>query len=138
MSLRARTALGVREGQLLPSMTPMVDVVLVILIFFMAATVIGGREWLLDAARAEAPAPGSGLPEPVFRVEVRAGGVCDGFGARGARVNELGAVARAALAGVDPGAVECVVVPDADARYEDVVTAMAQLSEAGLTGVGLR
>ena len=35
------------RGRFGPNMTPMVDVVLVILIFFMAATTIAGQEWFL-------------------------------------------------------------------------------------------
>lgn len=37
------------RGRFGPNMTPMVDVVLVILIFFMAATTIAGQEWFLKA-----------------------------------------------------------------------------------------
>lgn len=137
-ALKPRTALGVRETQLVPSMTPMVDVVLVILIFFMAATVIGGREWLLDTSRAAEPSAAAGLPEPVFRVNVRGDGLVDGFGAVGVEPSALLAVVTAAIEGVDPASVEAVVVPADDAGYEDVVTVMAQLRGAGLTGVGLR
>lgn len=43
---RAGGTLGGRSG---PMMTPMVDVVLVILIFFMASTTIAGYEWFLEA-----------------------------------------------------------------------------------------
>ncbi len=44
-----RTAMGVYEAHRGPMMTPMVDVVMVILIFFMASTVFLGPEWFLDA-----------------------------------------------------------------------------------------
>lgn len=43
-------------------MTPMVDVVLVILIFFMAATTIAGQEWFLQAG-VESEAAGDGETE---------------------------------------------------------------------------
>lgn len=46
--LRRRNVMG-STGRFGPNMTPMVDVVLVILIFFMAATTIAGQEWFLHA-----------------------------------------------------------------------------------------
>jgi len=46
--LRQRNIFG-GSGRFGPNMTPMVDVVLVILIFFMAATTIAGQEWFLSA-----------------------------------------------------------------------------------------
>ena len=48
--LRRRSVLGDPTGRSGPMMTPMVDVVLVILIFFMASTTIAGYEWFLHAA----------------------------------------------------------------------------------------
>ena len=42
-----KTALQVYEGHIGPNMTPMVDVVMVILIFFMASASILGPTWLL-------------------------------------------------------------------------------------------
>lgn len=63
-------------------MTPMVDVVLVILIFFMASTTIAGYEWFLQAA-VEGPAESEAvdeearfvLPAAVIDVELVGGGV---------------------------------------------------------------
>lgn len=65
------------------TMTPMVDVVLVILIFFMGSATIAGHEWFLRAAidrgedapaQAEDGAPLT-VPVPVFRVRLeRSGG----------------------------------------------------------------
>ncbi len=44
---RRKTALQIYEGHIGPNMTPMVDVVMVILIFFMASASILGPTWLL-------------------------------------------------------------------------------------------
>ena len=49
-AFRRRAALDVWSMNFGPSMTPMVDVVLVILIFFMASASFVGPEWFLRAA----------------------------------------------------------------------------------------
>ncbi len=51
--LRHRNVVGSASGRFGPTMTPMVDVVLVILIFFMASTTIAGHEWFLRASLPE-------------------------------------------------------------------------------------
>lgn len=62
-------------GRFGPNMTPMVDVVLVILIFFMAATTIVGQEWFLRAdlpeQRSDADDTGGlKLPTPMLDLEL--------------------------------------------------------------------
>ncbi|MBO6512943.1 MAG: biopolymer transporter ExbD [Phycisphaerales bacterium] len=49
MKLRRRSVFDKGNQRSGPMMTPMVDVVLVILIFFMASTTIAGYEWFLEA-----------------------------------------------------------------------------------------
>jgi biopolymer transport protein ExbD len=51
--LRRRNIVDASKGRFGPTMTPMVDVVLVILIFFMASTSIAGHEWFLRASLPE-------------------------------------------------------------------------------------
>jgi biopolymer transport protein ExbD len=75
--LRRRNIVDASRGHFGPTMTPMVDVVLVILIFFMASTTIAGQEWFL---RASLPEPHESLPRdegsrfvlpaPMIRVEI--------------------------------------------------------------------
>lgn len=72
--LRQRNIFG-GKGRFGPNMTPMVDVVLVILIFFMAATTIVGQEWFLKAdlpeqREEEAASSGYELPTPMLDVEL--------------------------------------------------------------------
>ena len=72
--LRQRNIFG-GKGRFGPNMTPMVDVVLVILIFFMAATTIVGQEWFLSADLPEQQrdadvSAGSLLPTPMLDVEL--------------------------------------------------------------------
>lgn len=78
-AFRRRSVLDRAPASGVPNMTPMVDITLVILIFFMASATIAGPEWFL---RAELPptaaaSPALSLPSPVVRAEVfvRDGGV---------------------------------------------------------------
>lgn len=72
--LKQRNIFG-NTGRFGPNMTPMVDVVLVILIFFMAATTIVGQEWFLAADLPEqreesSDSVGFDLPTPMIDVEL--------------------------------------------------------------------
>jgi len=77
-----------RSSRFGPNMTPMVDVTLVILIFFMASASIAGHEWFLRAQLPEVQDPdlvssGFSLPTPMLSAElfVRDGAVyVRGFG----------------------------------------------------------
>lgn len=71
-AFQRRSVLDRAPGLGVPNMTPMVDVTLVILIFFMASSTITGPEWFLRAALPEPaePAPALALPSPVLRAEI--------------------------------------------------------------------
>ena len=78
--LRRRSVLGDPGKRSGPMMTPMVDVVLVILIFFMASTTIAGYEWFLqagvEAESASEPAPEEArfdLPAAIIEVDLVSG-----------------------------------------------------------------
>jgi biopolymer transport protein ExbD len=63
------------SGRFGPNMTPMVDVVLVILIFFMAASTIAGQEWFLSTDLPEQRDEGVvgqrfALPTPMLDLEL--------------------------------------------------------------------
>ncbi|MEZ6319152.1 MAG: biopolymer transporter ExbD [Phycisphaerales bacterium] len=74
---RERGALAVHELHFGPNMTPMVDVVMVILIFFMASTALLGPEWFI---RAHVPGDqaGAGVGERFELPEVRMEGSTGG------------------------------------------------------------
>jgi len=59
-----------QSGRFGPNMTPMVDVTLVILIFFMASASIAGHEWFLSAQlpkeQTEQESSGFSLPTPML------------------------------------------------------------------------
>lgn len=144
---RDRGALRLWEARFGPNMTPMVDIVLVILIFFMSATAVVGPEWFLraglartgGAGRAAAPDPFS-LPEAEFRVElsVAADGrtVATGLGLDAASMDALGGRLRDLAREAGPEAV-LVLEPGPRVPYRDVVTAQDVAAEAGLAKVSL-
>ncbi|TVQ59544.1 MAG: biopolymer transporter ExbD [Phycisphaerales bacterium] len=148
-NLRSRRR-GVHGGG--PNMTPMVDVVLVILIFFMAAMGLAVREHFIrtgapsaaaDAGRA--PGPSAALPDdplPASRAVLRL--VRDD---RRTLVSGLG-MTRVGISEVDArlqqfaeaGAAESVIVivaPDADVPYQDVVLVHDACARAGVANVRL-
>ncbi|TVS00813.1 MAG: biopolymer transporter ExbD [Phycisphaerales bacterium] len=129
-----------------PSMTPMVDVVLVILIFFMAAAVIVGPERLLRAALArEAPGEADGLfslptPRLVLHLRVGEGGVpiAEGLGLGTMTLAELGPALQRLAAEIEGSEATIVIAPDEGVLYEHVVIARDLCAEAGLERVELR
>lgn len=136
-----------RDTSLGPSMTPMVDVVLVILIFFMASTAFLGPEWLLRASllREGSAAAGPGaftLPPARFDIRVRVDDqgrtVVDGLGERGASVERACRRIAEYAARLGPERVAVVVEPDALVPYRDVVALHEACAEAGIAVAGLR
>ena len=134
-AFRRRSVLDRAPGSGVPNMTPMVDVTLVILIFFMASATIAGPEWFLRAGlppEQPAPAGGLSLPSPVVRIEVfeRSGVVMvRGFGEEGPIDGTLGTVA-----GLDRAVAKGLVVEirsGDSVPYADVVRLHAALAERG-------
>lgn len=144
-----RTAAG-------PSMTPMVDVVLVILVFFMATASVAGPEWFLGAAIPDwAPTATAGegqgddgdgtrrpaiLPEARLEVRlVRDGSVtrATGLGVRDATLEALAAAARGLGGRVEFDDAVVVIVPAGDVPYEDVVAVHDACLGAGLARVSI-
>jgi biopolymer transport protein ExbD len=149
--LRRRDARMRAEAIVGPNMTPMVDVILVILIFFMATTVIVGEEWFLGAgltrqaregAAAQAPADPFEMPPPRFTLRLRVGEggtVVSGLGAPVvvASPAAMDAWAEGALAALDRPSLVIVVAPAPDVPYEHVVALHDALVRAGVEQIGL-
>lgn len=145
--LRHRGALRRWELRFGPNMTPMVDVVMVILIFFMAATALLGPEWFLRSAL---PSPGAGAPPvpgdpfalPPARFDIRlfidADGrtVADGLGAR-VSLDELEEQLAALGAEAEPGSITVLIQPTDGVPYRDVVRVHDACTRAAITQVGL-
>lgn len=146
---RRRDARAIYEQHAGPNMTPMVDVVMVILIFFMASTVILGPELLMQAGldrTRPASAGGSGgdarfaIEPPSFTVRLHAEGgsvVVSGLGLDASPLSALPSVARALAAEVEI-TVSIVLVPEDTVPYEAVILAQETLMEAGFRSIRLR
>lgn len=154
---RGRTARLLYDLHHGPNMTPMVDVVMVILIFFMASTTLLGPEVLLRAA-VDVPDRGADLsPETttasgedaVFRIEPAAffltltdrDGVvvANGIGLSAARLSEVGAAAAALATRLgDTAEARLVIQPDENVPYEAVVRVTEAFRAAGFDQVAVR
>ncbi|MBX3364957.1 MAG: biopolymer transporter ExbD [Phycisphaeraceae bacterium] len=128
-----------------PSMTPMVDVVLVILIFFMGAAVLLGPERLLAIVLPEQAQPEAGDPFAVgpahltIRLSTSTDGVrIHGAGLREAPPQALLAHARDLADRLGSENVSIIIEADDDVAYQDVVAACDAYAEAGIARVGVR
>lgn len=138
-----KSALAMHAGQIGPNMTPMVDVVMVILIFFMASAAFLGPEWLLKTAlpsrSAEPSAPAAAPPPLVLRLDIRSGPepfiVINGGPAT--RTADLSPALQAAMTDRRPADVIVLVVPEPDAPYEAVVRVHELCAELGIEKIGL-
>lgn len=144
---RKRNAQSLYDVHYGPNMTPMVDVVMVILIFFMAGTVILGPEWFL---RSSLPVVGEGdpnAPQPQ-RARLRlAGDVENGVtvaisiddGAEMAPMSlGLAEDYLARLAGDQPAAGLVVLVqPEKTVAYDAVVRLHETCARLGIERVGI-
>jgi biopolymer transport protein ExbD len=137
---RNRSARAMHESHYGPNMTPMVDVVMVILIFFMASAAILGPEWFIKSSLPVMAAPADSRTPPTrITVEVDVGGYALRIDQQPPRpvgesdLVEALAAARAAATG------ECIalVKPTTKAPYEKVILAQEACLRAGLPRSGL-
>lgn len=146
---RRRDARAIYEMHTGPNMTPMVDVVMVILIFFMASTVIMGPELLLrtglDSTGAARRTPGADpafaidAPEFTIRLHTHDGAVvASGFGLDAEPLGMLTHAAASLAAETDPSSVTVVIVPEDEVPYEAVIVVQDMLTDAGFMSVRLR
>lgn len=133
-----------------PNMTPMVDVVMVILIFFMASATFAGAEWFLKAgiprdgsARSAPPTPGSDpfdLPPARFEVSLTVENgrtIARGQGIGESELADLPA-RLAQLATADTAEkIVLIIRPDAAVPYPDVIRVHDAAAKAGITKVGM-
>jgi biopolymer transport protein ExbD len=127
-----------------PNMTPMVDVVMVILVFFMASAAVLGPEWFLRSSLPvvrPAPAP-SAEPPRETRLEislVRQGGVTlvRTADSPDSPLSELLEVLAAGRARDSAAELSVLLYPDPDVPYQDLVTAHEACQRAGVAKVGM-
>lgn len=139
---RDRSAASLHAAAM-PNMTPMVDIVMVILVFFMATASVMGPEWLLKSALASTKARTSSAPTDVkpVRLAISAdGATATLFVTGGAGSPTPMADLERVLKGLakDAGTAEVAVSldPDDGAPYDAVVKAHEACERAGITKVG--
>lgn len=143
---RRRNALHQWHLHFGPNMTPMVDVVMVILVFFMASTAFIGPEWLLRIGLAEEDTPQDGgfrlgPAELIVRLSVPDGQVrVDGLGLAGAGLEALESAAAQAVASLGSASSQAhiILVPGDAVPYEAVVRAQETFVSAGFVHVAIR
>lgn len=146
---RQRSALHLHEMHFGPNMTPMVDVVMVILIFFMASASFAGGEWFLRTAipreaKAATPPESEGdpfaLPPARFEITLsRDGGrtIASGEGIRPVDIADLPAQLAALARGAPAADIVLVIRSEGDVPYGDVIRAHDAAAAAGIPKVGL-
>lgn len=139
----SRSALATWELHYGPNMTPMVDVVMVILVFFMASTAVLGPEWFLRSAipqrRASATVSDSaGSARAEFVLAFESGRtLATGMGLTGAPLSEAVAIIGGLVEGRKPEDVSVVIRPGANVPYRDLVAMHEACQRAGITKVGM-
>lgn len=146
---RRRSALAMHDLHFGPNMTPMVDVVMVILIFFMASATFAGAEWFVKAGipreGASTGNQGQGvdplkLPPARFEVMLSLSSgrtVARGPGIGEAELSELPARLTALAAGLSADDLVLIIRPEPDVPYPDVIRAHDAAAQAGIKKVGM-
>ncbi|MFN0011003.1 MAG: ExbD/TolR family protein [Phycisphaerales bacterium] len=135
-----------------PNMTPMVDVVMVILVFFMASAAFLGPEWYLKSLVPQKPPVGAGLTAaqgksaadlPPVRLEIvldlDASGktVASGAGKTGVSLDEIADALAVAAKGTEQDKIEVLIRPSPKVPYRDVVKLHEAAQRAGISRVGV-
>jgi biopolymer transport protein ExbD len=123
---RKRNALAVHEMHYGPNMTPMVDVVMVILIFFMSSTAILGPEWFLKSTLPTVKASATAASQDTKRVNIRmlvtpGGTRLEVDDRKDIPIDGLAAILRTFLDGRSPETLIVPITPDPGTPYDDVV-----------------
>ncbi len=137
---------GSTGADTLPDMTPMVDVVMVILIFFMASTALVGPELLLrarvapDAGPDPADAPLIAPAALVVRLEPGPSGatIATGLGMRDSTPEALIARIDARASDLRDGEIPVVVQAADRVPYQVVVDIISALERAGVREIAIR
>lgn len=153
-AFRRRGALHEWSLRFGPNMTPMVDVVMVILVFFMASAAFLGPEWFLRSLVPKPPAPGAGEvappPKPAdplalppvrqeISLQVDAAGktIASGLGKEGLDIAEMIAAVEAFAEGTAKDKIEVLIRPAANVPYRDVVRLHEGCEKTGIGRVGV-
>src|SRR5687767_5218152 len=140
-----------------PNMTPLVDVVMVILIFLMLAGTFGANEHYLTSksvsqggGAATEPPPGT-IPDEIFEIQIAPDGTY-GFKVLAGDINSQGRVpdrdwlsfrfaekkAQFDKAGTPVGQIQVVLAPSTSTRYDHIAMVYEAALKAQFTKVGFR
>jgi biopolymer transport protein ExbD len=143
MLSRRRSALSVYESHHGPNMTPMVDVVMVILIFFMASAAMLGPEWFLASSIAK-PNTVSKPADPAntrrFEVGVLPspdGGAVIALADAQLSITDFETRVIQAVTEVGAEQVTVVIIPDPKVSYDRVVAVHELCARLGITKLAL-
>lgn len=140
-----RTAWNTYQMHHGPNMTPMVDVVMVILIFFMATASVLGPDWFLKTSlprTAPADAPPADEPPEVLRLEVVRAGTefavsCPDLDLNGASVASAAAALRSRKEGPTGDRIVVLIAPADDVPYQAIIALHEACERLGITKVGV-
>jgi biopolymer transport protein ExbD len=140
--LRKRTARSDYDARVSLNMTPMVDVVMVILVFFMASASILGPEWLVSSRVPKKGGVATATDVQPLRLTVlltRDGEQSTVFAIGDVSFSREAVLANLTRATAGRPASEVVVLlrPAANVPYEDVVLMHAACQQLGIVKVGL-
>lgn len=147
--LRRRDALHTHSLRFGPNMTPMVDVVMVILIFFMAATTFAGDEFFLSAGLVR-QTPASTQPRaddpfalPPVRLTIALSAadgrtMATGIGLERATPAELAAALAAFTEGTATDRIVLIISAEPNVPYADVVQMHDAATRLGIEKVALQ
>lgn len=137
-----------------PNMTPLVDIVMVILIFLMLAGSFAGSEWYLvsdlplrEAGAGNVAPPPGGFPKyELLEIRVDMNATHDGFVARAGQVQTGDAKTLSAeltklndsyqKAGSGPDKIQVIISPGRAVKYESLVSVYQAALDAKFTRIG--
>ncbi len=148
---RRRSALHGSSLHFGPNMTPMVDVVMVILVFFMASAAFMGPEWFLKSLVPQKPPEGTGvapasgpaalsLPPVQLEITLALDGAttrATGVGKTGVAIDDVLDALRAFAQDTPKDKIEVLIRPGPGVPYRDVVRIHEGCERLGLGRVGI-
>jgi biopolymer transport protein ExbD len=130
-----------------PNMTPMTDIVLVILIFFMAGSTFLGQEWFIQSELLKRGAPAAGkdpleLPPTRLALQLRRAesgrAVVTGMGDAPLDLDTFAQRVKAFAEGTEKSKIVVIIEPrDPGVTYEEVVRVHEACLAAGIERVGV-
>lgn len=142
---RVRTAWNTYQLHHGPNMTPMVDVVMVILIFFMATASVLGPEWYLKSSLPRTAPASTTPPDADKTIQIRLALRIDNGvtavtseGLTNASIPAAIEYLRQKRVGTDPKNIIVLITPAAEVPYQDLVALHEACEKLGILKVGIQ